>query len=494
MPTPTLGYDLSMCRWLLLSSVIVAAGCTKQNPAAKCSTGTCTDPAAPFCDVDGTIGGTPGMCLGVTCTPGSFAACRGDVALTCNQMGNNYDELQCSMGCTPEAMGCKLCQAGQTVCTNGEVQTCDMNGAVTSSQSCPLGCFQTEPRCRDIDPSNGLGVYADMVMAPPDVTLTAGAVFDLASGVVKDDMNTTPVDIPSFMVAAPTGGVAIRVYVVNSLQMQDGIVNGNGTAMAIVAKSNIMIEGTLTIYPGSGQYSDDTSCNGKNGTLTDRGNQLTVGGGGGGASATDGAHGGNVLASAGGSTLESGGAKGTASGTASLIPLRGGCPGAASQYSTGVSCDSYGSAGGGAIQLSSATSIEINGTIDVRGGPGEANDYQASSGTGVCVGGGGGGGGIIVEAPVVSLGASGQLLATGGDGGACSTIGCALGGRGATAGLAATQGADIPNPGAQVYAVNSGGGGGGLGRIRINTPDQTYTKSNTSVEDGVLSVGTLATR
>jgi hypothetical protein len=145
MSKPILGYDSFMCRWLLLSSVLVAvAGCTKQNPAAKCSTGTCTDPSAPFCDVDGTIGGTPGMCLGVTCDPGSFAACRGDVALTCNQMGNNYDELQCAMGCTPEAKGCKLCEAGQTVCTNGEVQTCDQNGAVSSSESCPLGA--TLPR------------------------------------------------------------------------------------------------------------------------------------------------------------------------------------------------------------------------------------------------------------------------------------------------------------------------------------------------------------
>ena len=156
-------YDRLMGRLLFVSAALFSVACTKANPAAKCSTGTCTDPSAPFCDVDGTLGGTPGMCLGVTCMPGDFAACRGDVALTCNSMGNNYDELQCQKGCTPEAKGCRLCDAGQTVCANGEVQTCDANGAVSSSESCPLGCFESEPRCRELDPSNALASYVDMV-------------------------------------------------------------------------------------------------------------------------------------------------------------------------------------------------------------------------------------------------------------------------------------------------------------------------------------------
>ena len=163
----------------MLSGALFAASCsTKENPAAKCSTGTCTDSAAPFCDVDGSIGGTPGMCLGVTCTPGEFAACRGDVALTCNANGNNYDELLCQKGCTPEANGCKLCDPGQTLCANGEVQTCDENGAVTASESCPLGCFEDQPRCRELDPSNGFASYVDMVTDPPDIDLPMGGTND----------------------------------------------------------------------------------------------------------------------------------------------------------------------------------------------------------------------------------------------------------------------------------------------------------------------------
>lgn len=88
-------------------------------------------------------------------------------------------------------------------------------------------------------------------------------------------------------------------------------------------------------------------------------------------------------------------------------------------------------------------------------------------------------------------------MATGGTGGSpctSNTSGCGIGGNGATSGLAAVQGTDTANPGSQVYNVNGGGGGGGLGRIRINTPDQTYQKTNTTVEDGALTVGTLATR
>ena len=435
------------------------------------------------------------MCLGVTCMPGNFAACRGDVALTCNQMGNNYDELQCQKGCTPEAKGCKLCDAGQTVCANGEVQTCDANGAVSSSTQCALGCFQNEPRCREVDPSNGFAQYADMVASPPDVTLGTGS-FSLMDGSIIDQQTDMFVSIPNFLAPAPSGGVPVRVYVVNSLHVQDAIINGTGVdmAVAIISAGDIVIDGTVTVLPGSGSYSA-AGCNGSDGTFTDRDNQLTCAAGGGGANATDGAPGGNVLNGTSGN-LETGGAQGVAAGTANLTPLRGGCGGG---YSATMGMHLQPAAGGGgAIQLTSGTRIVVNGAIDVRGSQGADDYYQTmSNGTGFIVGGGGAGGSMLIEAPTVSLSASAKLLASGGDGGQnCTTNmpGCGVGGHGATAGLAATRGTDTAEPGAQVFAVNSGGGGGGLGRIRINTPDQTYTKTNTSVEDGDLSVGVLATR
>ena len=490
-----LGYDAAMTRWMLLGGVLLAAGCTKANPAAKCSTGTCIDPSYPFCDVDGSLSGSAGSCISVSCTPGDFKECRGDVALTCNAMGNNYDELQCQMGCTPEAKGCKLCQAGQTVCTNGEVQTCDASGAVTSATPCALGCYQNDPRCRLVDASNGFGQYGDMVPSPPDVSLGSGS-FSLMDGSVIDQQANVFVSIPNFLAPAPSGGVPVRVYVVNSLHVHDATFNGTGgdIAVAIISAGDIVIDGTVSVLPGSGSYSA-AGCNGADGTYTDRDNESTCAGGGGGANATNGAPGGNVLNGNVGN-LETGGAAGAAAGTANLTPLRGGCGGGYSA-TTGMHVVPA-AGGGGAIQLTSGTRISVNGTIDVRGGQGADDYYQTmSNGTGYIVGGGGGGGSMLLEAPAVILSATAKLLATGGDGGqncTTSTSDCGIGGHGATAGVAATRGTDAQNVNSQLFAVTAGGGGGGLGRIRINTPDQTYTKTNSSVEDGDLTVGVLATR
>ncbi|HTR51155.1 MAG TPA: hypothetical protein VMJ10_10650 [Kofleriaceae bacterium] len=78
--------------------------CTAHNPRA-CPNGDCTNPAYPFCDVDGSLGGTPGECIAVSCTPMQFAECRGSDALTCNATGDNYDSSQCEGTCDP-TQGC----------------------------------------------------------------------------------------------------------------------------------------------------------------------------------------------------------------------------------------------------------------------------------------------------------------------------------------------------------------------------------------------------
>lgn len=87
---------------------ITAAGCTKPNPRS-CADGTCTDPAFPFCDVDGAFGGEPNECIAVTCTPMEVAGCRGDVAIACNSAGNSYDAIQCEHRCDQPSGGCIEC-------------------------------------------------------------------------------------------------------------------------------------------------------------------------------------------------------------------------------------------------------------------------------------------------------------------------------------------------------------------------------------------------
>jgi hypothetical protein len=131
----------------------------------------------------------------------------------------------------------------------------------------------------------------------------------------------------------------------------------------------------------------------------------------------------------------------------------------------------------------------VDATVDVRGQDGIYN-YSPDNAS-VSAGGGGGGGSILLEAPQVVLGATAKLLTAGGNGyTACPSPNCGAAGLGGTATAPATKGTDVP------FAVgaSAGGGGGGLGRVRINTKTGSYTKTNTTVEDAVLTTGILSTR
>jgi hypothetical protein len=321
------------------------------------------------------------------------AGCRGDLAITCNNVGTSYDLIQCERGCDLASGGCRLCEPDQTACTNGTLATCDASGAVVASQRCPLGCFEDQPRCRDIDPSNGLGRFFDMVPDPPDLDLTAGGSIS-ASGVVL--RNSEIVAIPNFLVPAPPNGVAIRVFVVRSARLGDVRVGDFGSeAIAILASDDIELIGRIAVAPGRIAL---PSCAGSPGIVIEESGpaprQSIAGGGGGGGFATPGARGGDVMGRA------SGGTGGAASGTAELVPLRGGCSG--------------GSLGGGALQLSSRTSILVHETIDADGDNGEAEQVTSFGGAAF---GGGGGGALLLEAPSVTLGSNAKLLVRGGGGG-----------------------------------------------------------------------------
>lgn len=498
---------------MLIGAALLAAGCTKQNPAARCSTGTCIDPAYPFCDVDGALSGSAGSCISVSCTPGDFKACRGDVALTCNAMGNNYDELQCQKGCTPEAMGCRLCDAGTTVCANGEVQTCDANGAVSSTDPCPLGCFDSEPRCRQLDPSNGLGAYVDMAPNAPDVDLSASTTVNTGTGVITS--NGSMITVPNFFIPAPTAAPGVRVFVVHNFHLASGMYLSvqdstspdggfTGIALAIVATGTIAIDGEIDIA-GPGSHAD-AACTGDDGQNTDNGTREQTAASGGGGFATPGAKGGSLSAPG----LAGGNASGTI-GNATLIPLRGGCPAGAIVTDNGRS-GPFGTVAGGAIQLSAAASITVNGVINADGGSSYPFQIAATS-SGIF--GGGSGGGILLEAPVLTLGPQGKLLARGGAGGTsglpptgyvldanpisappCPTSPyCGRGGAGAAPGVNAQAGQDAQyTTSSSVTSMETGGGGGGLGRIRVNTISGTYTQSGSSVAAGDITTGVVGTK
>jgi hypothetical protein len=481
MPRP-ISSRMSTKACLSLVASLVLSACTKPNPK-NCGDGSCTDPAFPFCDVDGSVGGEPNTCVAVTCTADQFVACRDDLAITCNAQGNNYDEIKCDKGCDP-TVGCRVCDPNQTVCADGKLQTCDANGVVTSSETCALGCFEDQPRCRDIDPSNGLAVFLDMVANPPDLVLTNGFV-QTETGVVTDGGNT--IDVPNFLVTAPPGGVPIRVFIVNSATITKLSIDGGSAqlpkrpAFALIARGDITVSGSIVVGSNAGEMA--TGCDVGDGQIVERvdgmGNHANyaVGGGGGGGHGTVGARGGSSIG------VAAGGTAGSPAGTETLVPLRGGCAGGSND----------GLGGGGAIQLTSGTQIQINGPIDVGGLQGTIGNIDQLGGVGVA--GGGAGGGLLVEAPVVSLGASAKLLAPGGAGNGfgsqCDASTCGVPGVGATGTTPASAGGDIANANRD---ITGGGGGGGLGRIRINTKDGNFTQLNSTVINGLSTAGLAATR
>ena len=198
---------------------------------------------------------------------------------------------------------------------------------------------------------------------------------------------------------------------------------------------------------------------------------LGGGGGGGGGFGSAGGDGGDAE-----STVIDGGAGGAANGSPSLSPLRAGCAGAAGGKSEETLQGGAPGLGGGALQISVATTLTMAGTINASGGGGGAGGGTLSSGGGG--GGGGSGGGVFLEA--WSLHADGTVCAAGGGGGGggdddeepgedgnCLALsitgGPPNGGNGA--GAAAPQDGD-----SGVDDEGGGGGGGGIGRIRLRVP------------------------
>lgn len=439
--------------------LIALAACTKPNPAATCDDGVCSDPAFPVCDTTGSIGGVPGEC--VAAPP-----------------------------CTPNTQTCEA----------DTVSFCDDTGHVSSTAACNLGCAD-DTRCAELVPSNGLGQFLAMVSSPADLSLDGGTIDVDASTFTPDGgsaADAMPLD--SFDLPAPESGAGIRVYVARTLTLNNvtvvtkagaAVARGNvGRAIAFLATGDVNVTGRLEVDSGA---IDLDGCTGGPGAvdkqvLTSPTHDYEAGGGGGG-HATAGATGGAVP----GKLI--GGTRGESSGNEALVPLRGGCPQA-------LLAGSYGSRGGGAIQITSLTTIEVAGAIAADALPELNLGRQA---------GGGGGGGILLEAPMISLRNIARLLVRGGPGSSTTTLAsfddtastevgaacttdaqhCGVGGNGGSGQTLPTKGADTNTPltnDEQEYAA--GGGGGGVGRIRLNTSDGQILDDGAEL-NGARSTGTV---
>jgi len=487
-------------RVVLLVLMSIVGACTKDNPRA-CGTGDpCTDPAYPYCDQHGAVGGIPGACIAIDCVPGEFVACDGDQAVRCNEVGDSVDTVVCERGCDAAGVGCRLCEPSETACTNGITAVCDANGVVIEQTVCALGCFASEPRCSDVDPSNELAVYLDMSANAPDLVLTGDATISTATGNITNG-DGAPIAVPSF-VLTQVDGSSLRVFVVGSATIENlgfvgPVLDEEIASIALVADGDVTISGSIDLTPASSRIPPgsqlDGACVGAAGANSTTGGSLYVTGGGGGGGGISGGVGGAVV----GQAAQPGSAGAGGAGPL-LVPLVGGCAGGG------------GASGGGAIQIVSRTKIHLaTGAVINAGGAGGV--FQ----TGL-IGGGGSGGGILLEAPVVVVDPAAGLVANGGSGatgaspgtgtaggvttspaiaadcGSTSAQLCGVGGAGAARDVRAVNGDSL----AFMPAVDqrAGGGGGAVGRIRINTADSTFTGANGATISPAPSVGVAATR
>jgi len=343
-----------------------------------------------------------------------------------------------------------------------------------------------------VDPSNDLGEYFDIVEAPTDLILMT-ATIDTSTGTIDGNAAV------SFLKPAPEGGLPIRIFVAKRVVLRNVTVvatESSRPALAILASEQIVVEGKLELgqfglnVPGG----FDGDCAGKPGIMYMNGTNPLVLGGGGGGNVTAGGHGGDVVDETTQIVGYAAGLGGTEVVGETVVPLRGGCPGGG------------GSQGGGALQLTSLTKIAISGGIDARGKRGASGTFP---------GGGGAGGSILIEAPTIEIGASSTILLHGGGGGSYSTplgsepdyvsLGatcqssnmCTNGGDGGylTAGGAIRSDAKPaaalalgPTPTIPFY---TGGGGGSIGRLRVNTRDGALELPSTTVITGVSTTGTI---
>ncbi len=340
-------------------------------------------------------------------------------------------------------------------------------------------------------PSNNIGAAFALAGTPTDLVLGTGEI-DVDRSMFTPTGSTVGQTLPSVELPAADGGAPIRVFVGRSIAGAGNIAmvssDGDlGPAVAFAATEDLAITGRLFATTGA---VDIAGCTGAPGVTN-----AAIAGGAGGAFATAGGNGG-VVTFEGSVVPQAPG--GTADPDVTLVPLRGGCPGGPPSNGSG-----HGVAGG-AIQLVSATSLDIAGAVIA-----DANNSNVGTG-------GGAGGGILIEAPVVALADTAVLTARGqggasGDtstmwtpnfgsalsGAACQFGTCGTGGEGAVGATAAgLDGGSIDILTGLLLGQNdrtSGGGGGGIGTIRINTADGAL-EGSAAVVSGAFSVGTLATR
>ena len=338
---------------LCVALVLGGLACTSPNPKSCSLDHHCSDPSLPFCDEDGSIGGTPGTCIAVGCTANKFEECRGNKALTCNARGDDYELVDCPYGCG--ATGCLPCNTSD----------CE----------------------KHIIPKY-LPAVCDQLTALPAVTISQDTMLD-----------TSVASMCSAVVSQPSGpeicvlrGSTVTIENAKTLRVVGSRV------LALVADRDFAVHGVLDI---SGDY---YAPNGPGGGILKSGSGAGLAGGGAGYRTVGGS--GGADSGTGGSA--NGGAAGAS--PALVVSLLGGL-----QPMVSSSGGPPGAAGGAATLISCRGAVSIDGIIDAGGGGGAGDYIDGPPLRYYSASGGGSGGTVVLQGMTVSV--SGGVFANGGGGG-----------------------------------------------------------------------------
>ncbi|MDQ3337407.1 MAG: hypothetical protein M4D80_19770 [Myxococcota bacterium] len=427
----------------VLVLALVAACSTKPNPKS-CLDNHCSDPALPFCDVDGSIGGDPNTCIAVECTPNAFEKCEAGKSLVCNAGGDNFELTDCEFGCSVEAGGCMAC----------DTPSCNPTKYIIPKYL-PDACAQPA--------------------AQPALAISSNTALDTSNNAACSSI-VTQAGAPDICV--------LRYGTITIEAPQTYSVKGS-RVLALVSDGALTVDGILEV-------SGNASVNGPGGGFVKSGTGQTAAGGGAGYRHPGGA---------GATTSVSGGANnGGPAGTnpLQLTQLFGG-----PQPTKGTDGSSPGGGGGGVTLISCRDRVSVAGTVDAGGGGGFGDAfvqvnyrYAAGGGAGGTIvlqgmnitvtggifangGGGGGGGGPG------GLAEDGRRAMTNAVGGAPNTLsGGGYGGYGGTA-IAPIFG--------EASSAGAGAGGGSAGFILTYTPQAVLPAIGDTVSPPYEPNGTVAT-
>jgi hypothetical protein len=443
--------------------VVVVASCYRANA-----------PAGAPCSADGECP-IPMVCVASTCTTSG------------NDGGQTtYDAAPAD---APSDLTCQCSGSATLACSDGSTTPCDISCADAGSAG--------PAHCTTLIPSNS--VSTALLTGTTDVVISSLTVFNTDTGLITGGLvrGAGSGVIAGVSYSQTTSAShSLGVFAFEALTLASGAtIRFNGSrAVVFLVGGQAIVSGTIDLSGGC--YGKQISCAGPGGgsgaiyTATPGGcgpgspgvTDVSTGadtGGGGGAFGGAGGSGGTETAS---NVVFSGGDGGAACAPFDLVPLLGGGGGAGGGPGSGSATS--GGGGGGGLQISALAAITIGGTINAGGGGGDTGPTNVDNGG--APGGGGAGGAILLESPSVTL-VSGGVLAANGGGGGGATDHLVAGGVGqsgqastapATGGSGADGGGSGGNGGARLAAagnggdstdVNSGAGGGSVGRIFIRS-------------------------